>query len=206
MSMRYEDQRRTPERSRVKARASPPALQRAINQHGRRVPVRRFIAGAVVGTLLVACWVGPALAAGPDHETIRGSDVDSDFCGTGQTVDVTVEGVFNGWEDKAFGHIRTTYTNPTNGIAIYDSFSGGGKVSIIDDGDGAYTIVASREGQPFRVQYVNGPVIVHDAGLITSYSHFDADDNLLGVDVVASGPHPGFALDWCALMVDLLQL
>jgi hypothetical protein len=168
--------------------------------------VRRFIAGAFVGALLIATSAIPAMAAGPVHETIRGSEVDANFCGTGETVNVTVRGTFNGWEDKAFGHITTTWTNPANGIAVYDSFSGGGKISFIDDGDGAYTIVEIREGQPFRLQYVNGPLIVQDAGLIITYSHFDADDNFLGSDLVVRGPHPGFELDWCALMVELLEL
>ena len=94
--------------------------------------MRRSIAGVFVGTLLLALCVSPAFAAAPDHQTIRGSGVDSDFCGTGQTVNLTFQGAFNGWEDQAFGHIRTTWTNPANGIAVYDSFSGGGKVSFID--------------------------------------------------------------------------
>jgi hypothetical protein len=169
--------------------------------------MRRFIAGALVGTLLIATCVTPVMAAGPDHETIRGTDVDTDFCGTGQTVNVAFQGAFNGWDDQAFGHIQTTWTNPANGIAVYDSFSGGGTISFIDDGDGAYTVVITRVGQPFRLQYVGGPVIVRDAGLITLFDHFDADDNYLGTDVVVvNGPHPGIELDWCGLMVELLQL
>jgi len=170
--------------------------------------MRKFVAGAFAAALLVAAFAAPALAAGPDHQTISGTDVDTDFCGTGQTVNVTFEGVFNGWEDdKAFGHIRTTWTNPDNGIAVWDSFSGGGKVSFIDDGDGAYTVRVEREGQPFRLQVVGGPLVLQDAGLIIAYDHFDADDNYLGTDIVfVGGPHPGLEADWCALMIDLLQL
>jgi hypothetical protein len=169
--------------------------------------VRKSIVGVSAALLLLATSVVPAIAAAPNHETLRGSYVDSDFCGTGQTVNAEFQGAFNGWEDKSFGHIRTTWTNPANGIALYDSISGGGKVSFIDDGDGAYTIAVTREGQPFRVQYVGGPLIVLDAGPIIAYDHFDADDNYLGTDVVVvDGPHPGRELDWCALMIDLLQL
>ena len=169
--------------------------------------MRKFVTGAFAAALLIATCVIPVLAAGPDHETVRGTDVDNDFCGTGQTVTEAFVGVFNGWDDKAFGHIQTTWTNPANGIAVYDSVSGGAKVSFIDDGDGAYTIAVTREGQPFRVQVVGGPLIVQDAGLIIAYNHFDADGNYLGTDVVVvDGPHPGRELDWCALMVDLLQL
>jgi hypothetical protein len=170
--------------------------------------MRKFMAGAFGAAVLLTTCVIPAMAAGPDHETIRGTAVDPDFCGTGQTVNQEFKGTFNGWEeDKAFGHIQTTWTNPANGIAVYDSFSGGGKLTFIDDGDGAYTIVVAREGQPARLQYVNGPLIVQDAGLVIAYDHFDADGNYLGTDVVVvNGPHLGLELDWCALMVDVLQL
>ena len=154
--------------------------------------MRKFFAGMLAAGLLVATCAIPALAAGPDHDTIRGTDVDTDFCGTGQTVNLTFVGTFNGWEDKAFGHIRRTWTNPDNEISVWDSFSGGGTVSVIDDGDGAYTIVTVREGQPFRLQYTGGSLVLQDAGLVVFYDHFDADDTYLGTDVVViGGPHPG---------------
>ena len=169
--------------------------------------MRNFMTSGFAAALLIAASVIPAMAAAPDHETISGTAVDSDFCGTGQTVNVAFMGTFNGWEEKAFGHIQTTWTNPANGIAVYDSFSGGGTVSFIDEGDGAYTIAVTRVGQPFRLQYVGGPLVLQDAGLIVIYDHFDADNNYLGTDVgVVDGPHPGRELDWCDLMVELLEL
>jgi hypothetical protein len=169
--------------------------------------VHRFMTGASVAVLLIATCAIPAMAAGPSHETIRGTDVETDFCGTGQTVNLTVKGAFNVWEDKATGHVKTTWTNPANGIAVYDSFSGGGTISFIDDGDGAYTIAITRVGQPLRLQYVGGPVIIRDAGKVIVHDHFDADDKYLGTDVVVvKGPHPGLELDWCELMVEVLEL
>ena len=169
--------------------------------------MRKLIAGAIAGSLLVALWAAPVAAAKPQHDRIRDSASDPDFCGTGQTVNMTVKGTFNGWEDKATGHIKTTWTNPANGIGIYDAISGRGTVSFVDDGGGAYTVVTTRTGQPFRLQYVKGPVIIHDAGKIVFEDHFDADDNYLGTDVIVdNGQHPGFGIDWCELMVDLLDL
>ena len=168
--------------------------------------MRKIMAGAFATALLIAT-VTPASAAAPRHDTIRGTAVVTDFCGTGSSLIETFVGAFNGWDDKAFGHIRTTWTNPGNGIAVYDSFAGGGDVSVSDDGDGAYTVVTTRVGQPFRVQYVNGPLILQDSGRITGYDHFDADGNYLGTDIVVEdGPHPGRTVDWCAFMVDLLDL
>lgn len=169
--------------------------------------MRRFIAVTVAAALLVAIGAIPALAAAPRHDTISGTEIDADFCGTGETVIMSVKGAFNGWDDKAFGHIQTTWTNPENGVAIVDSFSGGGTISFIDDGDGAYTLVITRVGQPFRMQYVNGPLILQDSGEVIAYDHFDADNNYLGTDVVfIAGPHPGVDVNWCDLMIELLDL
>jgi hypothetical protein len=168
--------------------------------------MRTFIAGGFGAALLVAACAIPALAAAPDHQTIRGTAVDTDFCGTGQTVDESIQGAFNGWEDQATGHFQTTWTNPANGIAVYDSVSGTAVIRFIDDGDGVYTLVSIRQGEPFRLQVVNGPLIVQDTGQVISYDHFDADGNYLGTDLVIDGPHPGLELDACAMLVDLLQL
>jgi len=169
--------------------------------------MRKFVTGAFAAVVLVATCMMPAMAAAPNHDFSRATGADPDFCGTGKTVNYSAVGGFNFKEDQGFGHIRTTWTNPANGIAVYDAVSGGGKVSVIDDGDGAYTVVVIREGQPFRVQVVNGPLVARDAGVVVSYNHFDSEDNYLGTDIVfMGGPHPGLEIDWCALMIDLLQL
>jgi hypothetical protein len=169
--------------------------------------VRKLIAGAFVGGLLLSISVMPALAAAPSHVTFSGTDVDPNFCGTGQAVSLSQKGILNSWDEKAFGHIQTTWTNPANGIGVRDSFSGGGWIEFIDDGGGAYTVSLTRVGQPLRLQYVNGPVITRDAGVIVFHDHFDADDNYLGTDIVAvKGPHPGLAVDFCSTMIAALQL
>jgi hypothetical protein len=162
--------------------------------------------------------IGPAVAAAarPDHYKIRGTDVDTDFCGTGQTVLVSFKGVFNEWPDgqpgtiyQAFGHISDTWTNPENGVSVVTSFSGGGKVKFVDGDDGAYTIVTERPGMPQQIRVKGGGVLTQDVGLVIFYDHFDADDNYLGTDVVIrGGPHPGIdpGYDWCDLMIEALGL
>jgi hypothetical protein len=153
--------------------------------------MRSLLLAALNSFSLLILAVGTASAAAPGHDLIRDSGSDPDFCGTGETVDFTVMGVFNGWDDKAFGHISTTWTNPDNGVSIVDSFSGGGKITWLDDGDGAYTILTVREGQPDQLRYANGRLISVETGLVAFYDHFDADDNYLGTDVVVlGGPHP----------------
>jgi len=161
-------------------------------------------------SLLLALAIGPAaLAAGPDHQMVTGSDSDPDFCGTGKTVDVSFSGVFNGWPQKATGHGSNTWTNPLNGVSVIESWSGAGALEFVDDGDGAYTVISGRVGRPEQLRLANGPLLTQDVGRIVFYDHFDADDTYLGTDVVQNGPHPdadaGFEL-WCDVMVEALGL
>ena len=153
--------------------------------------MRRFSLVTLGSLVLLATAATPVLAAAPFHDKIVDSFTDSDFCGTGQPVDVTLRGVLNSWEDKAFGHISRTYTNPANGAAVIEAFSGGGKISVIDDGGGAYTVALVRQGLPIQLRMASGPLLARDAGLVAFYDHFDADDNYLGTDIeVLAGPHP----------------
>jgi hypothetical protein len=167
----------------------------------------------LAAAVLLALALGPAsaLAAGPDHQLIRGTDMDPDFCGTGETVDVSFKGVFNGWDDQAFGHISNTWTNPENGASVVDSFSGGGNfVREIDDGGGAHTVVFARVGMPEQLRVLHGPVLAQDVGRVLFYDHFDANDSYLGTDVVvAGGPHPFLESStdlFCDLMIEALGL
>ena len=171
--------------------------------------MRQFSLIALGSLLLLATAAAPAMAAAPVHNVIVGSFTDPDFCGTGQSVDLTLKGVLNEWEDQAFGHISRTWTNPDNGAAVIEAFAGGGKVSVIDDGGGAYTIALIREGLPVQLRMVNGALLGLDAGLVAFYDHFDADDNYLGTDVEAiAGPHPFIDSEdlFCDLMIDALGL
>lgn len=165
----------------------------------------------LVSFLLLAALISPAavIAAKPDQEWVRDSFVDDDFCGTGQTVSVSIEGVINWMPDAGWGHVTETWTNPENNVSVITSFAGGGKFGFIDDGDGAYTLVTQRMGMPVKIRLGGGTVLTRDAGLIIFYDHFDADDEYLGTDVeVRGGPHPGIdpGYDWCDLMVEALGL
>jgi hypothetical protein len=164
-----------------------------------------------VSVLLLMVLSAPAavLGAAPDREVIRGTDIDTDFCGTGQTVLVEFKGIINWWDDKGFGHVSETWTNPDNGVSVVTSFAGGGKFQVIDDGDGAYTVATERMGMPEKIRLKGGGLLTRDAGLVIFYDHFDADDNYLGTDVVVrGGPHPGIdpGYDWCDLMIEALGI
>ena len=171
--------------------------------------MRSFTLATLSAVMLVIAASGAVLAAPPYHEVIHDSGQDDDFCGTGQTVSWSADGVINWGEDQGFGHLTTTWVNPTNGASIVDSFAGGGKFFYIDDGDGAYTLETVREGLPASLRVANGPVLIHDTGLVAVYDHFDANDNFLGEDfVILGGPHPSLENQdlWCELAVAALGL
>lgn len=165
-----------------------------------------------IGMLVFVAAAGPmaAMAATPTHTTIADTAIDNDFCGTGQTVLVSFKGILNETDDWAFGHIADTWTNPETGVSVIDSVSGGGKfVAFIEDGDGAFTIVTTRQGIPSQVRMSRGPVLLQDVGLVTFYDHFAADETFLGTDVVTNGPHPDLEADftmWCQVMTEALGL
>jgi hypothetical protein len=147
---------------------------------------------ALSATTLCLLVIGPAtvLAAKPDHVNVSGTSVDTDFCGTGETVSVSSKGAINFGENKITGHIANTITNPLNGAAVVESVSGTETFSSIDDGNGAFTFVTRRTGSPESIKLANGALLFHDVGNIATYYHFDADGNLIGTDIVSHGPHP----------------
>ena len=172
--------------------------------------MRSMLSLALGAVVLLTIGAGQVIAAAPSHDKVSFTGTDSDFCGTGNTVTFTTTGILNGWGDKAFGHIATTWINPLNGASVVDSFSGGGKVSFVDDGDGAYTIAITRVGMPEQLRLAGGGLLAQDVGVVTFYDHFDADDNYLGTDVVVvAGPHPFIDASsdlFCDLMIEALDL
>lgn len=171
--------------------------------------MRSFALATLSSVLLVMASVAATYAAAPFHEVINDSGEDNDFCGTGQTVEFSAMGLINWKDDQGFGHIETTWTNPANSKSVVDSFSGGGKLYFIDDGNGAYTIETVREGLPASLRVGNGPLLLHDTGLVAIYDHFDANDNFLGEDIVVlAGPHPSIENRnlWCDLATAALGL
>ena len=164
--------------------------------------MRSFAVAILSSALLLVASVGATLGAAPSHEVISDTGEDNDFCGTGQTVEFSARGQISWKDNQGFGHIATIWTNPANGKSVVDSFSGGGKFYFIDDGNGAYTIKTVREGLPASLRVVNGPLLLHDTGLVAIYDHFDANDNFLGEDIVVlAGPHPSIENPnlWCDL-------
>jgi hypothetical protein len=173
--------------------------------------MRSFALALFASVLLLTVSSGAAFASGPPvgRDVIRLAGEDNDFCGTGQTVQFTATGEITWFEDQGFGHVSTVWTNPTNGATIVDSWAGGGKFDVIDDGDGAYTVVTTRVGRPASLRLGNGRLLLEDVGVVVFYDHFDADNNFLGEDmVIKAGPHPSVQDPnlWCDLATAALGL
>lgn len=173
-----------------------------------------FAAGLIA---LVA--VAAATAAGPafhDHGTFE--EVDPNFCGTGESVDVAGRFNFKGWLGETGGdvqEVRTTFnyavsiTNPDTGATVIDSAAGYSTNEIVtglESGPHTHRFVES--GLRAKLKLVNGRVLTHDAGVIAYTVSFDANDDVVDVEVLfVHGPHPAFESDvWCDAAVEALGL
>lgn len=172
------------------------------------------------GALLLGALATTATAAGPsfhDHGTIV--DVDPDFCGTGEAVDVAGRFNFKAWigetggdptaELKVTFNYAVTLTNPDTGAAVVDSAAGMGTNEIVEGLEsGAHTHRFVESGLRAKLKLPNGRTLTHDAGSITYEVSFDASDNVTGVEVISvHGPHPAFGSDvWCDTAVEALGL
>jgi hypothetical protein len=145
-----------------------------------------------------------------DHQRVSTTDPDTNFCATGETVNIVVHGVQNTWTNangaqKVTGHLRTRYTNPANGQWAVASSSGRTMSWRVDNPDGSYTLITSYRGQMVKIR-VHGhhAVRLHDAGYVTYLAHYDATDTYLGTDVKEHGQRA--ASDFCTVMTDVLGL
>jgi hypothetical protein len=145
-----------------------------------------------------------------DHQRISTTSTDTNFCATGETVDIVVHGVQNTWTktngaQKVTGHLRTLYTNPANGQWAVASSSGKMMSWRIDNPDGSYTLVTSYRGQMVKVRARGHHAIrLHDAGYVTYLAHYDATDTYLGTDTRSHGKRA--ASYFCTVMTDVLGL
>lgn len=148
-----------------------------------------------------------------DHGTDSG--VDTNFCGTGATIEY--EGRFNavGWESgsgefKATFNYRFTLTNPENGATIVDSAAGSFTDAIVAGSAGAaHTHLFVETGLRAKLQLEGGGVLTRDAGVISYTISVDADGNFAGFTLeYVHGPHPAFFDSdvWCDTATEALGI
>jgi hypothetical protein len=161
-----------------------------------------------------------AFAAPPTHEHFRdvGTDVDPDFCGTGQAINISFDILNNVWISpegpeelvKVTSSGKVVFTNPANGNSVTLSFAGQfTDETISGDPEGLHTHLFTNKGLPEKIQTTHGPVLLRDAGIIAFAATFDGDEFISQEIVVVKGPHPEAESDFelfCEVMTEALGI
>jgi hypothetical protein len=169
---------------------------------------------------VAALMTGPsALAANPEvnHFTFSDSFADDDFCGTGQTVEITSSG--HGTEFFAPNQPvdyrntiegKNVFTNPLNGATVIGHFAGPFSERLISgDPEGVHTVEFTNVGLPEMFRTEHGGVLTRDAGYIVFHVTFDGEEFIASEIVVNRGPHPAAESDFtifCDFMTTALGL
>lgn len=174
---------------------------------------------------LAAALASPVAAtAGPggkptfhDHEVFE--NVDSDFCGTGETVLISDDVNAVGWIGETGGdpeqvlmvafNVRTTLTNPDNGATLIGHSAGRFTNQIIAGLESAaHTHEFVENGLRAQLKLPDGGVLTFDAGSLTYRISFDAADNVTNFEIVSvHGPHPAFdSTVFCDVAIEALGL
>jgi hypothetical protein len=181
--------------------------------------VRRLAAATALGLALMAVVGAPgALAAGPQHNHFRdiGTDVDPDFCGTGQQIDIAFNVVVNEWEAphkadfKSTASGTVTLTNPLTGDTVIQRFAGPTWVVIISgDPEGDHVEDVTVKGLPELWKLPHGRVLIRDAGYVVIRQTIE-DDEIVDQEVLINkGPHPDLDSDFalfCETLVPALGI
>ena len=184
-----------------------------------RSGVRRFIAASGAGIVLLALAATPvALGAGQQHNRFHdvGTDVDPDFCGTGQAIDIAFDVQGNEFEapHKAdFKSIATgtvTFTNPATGDVVIQRFAGPIWDTLISgDPEGIHVDESTVKGLPELFKTPHGGVLTRDAGYLVVRNTFDGDEFISSEIVLDKGPHPDIEGDFelfCELTTEALGI
>jgi hypothetical protein len=160
----------------------------------------RLLAATGVGVVMMALAGPPAaLAAGQqgDHFRDVGAEVDPDFCGTGQEIDISFNVRVNEWVAPHKGDFKSTaagtqiFTNPDTGDTVVGRFAGPvWNVTVSGDPEGVHVEEGTAKGLPELFKTPHGGVLTRDAGYIVFRNTFDGDEFISGEIVVNKGPHP----------------
>ena len=184
-----------------------------------RARVRRLAAATVVGVALLALVGAPgALAQGQQHERFHdvGTEVDLNFCGTGQRIDIAFDVWVNAFQAPNRGLYKetargeVTFTNPLTGDIVILRFAN----TILDvlvegDLDGLHVIDTAVRGLPELIKTPRGGVLTRDAGYIVVRNTFDGDEFISQEILVNKGPHPNAESDFelfCEIMPEALGI
>jgi hypothetical protein len=183
--------------------------------------VRRLAAATGVGavlTLMTLAAAPAALAADPQVNHFRdvGTDVDPDFCGTGQQIDIAFDIRVTEWlaphqaDYKSTATGTVTFTNPLTGDTVINHFANAfWDETISGDPEGLHVHEFTTKGLPELFRTPHGGVLTLDAGYIVFQDTFDGDTFISSEIVVNNGPHPQADSDFelfCEIMPEALGL
>lgn len=168
----------------------------------------------------VLALVGPssALAANPDINrfTDSGTDTDTDFCGTGKTVNISFDVRGTEFLDPNQADFKVTvrgtvlFTNPLNGNTVIQHFAVQSlETTLSGDPEGLHTLEFTTKGLPELFRTEHGGVLTRDAGYIVFHTTFDGDEFISFEIVTNRGPHPQADSDFelfCEIMTTALEL
>jgi hypothetical protein len=184
-----------------------------------RAGVRRLSVATAVAVALMAIAGAPgALAQSQGHDHFRdiGTEVDTDFCGTGQTIDVAFNVLLNEWSAPHKGDFRgtatgkITLTNPLTGDTVLGRFAGPfWVVNISGDPEGDHVEEVTVKGLPALWKLPGGRVLIRDAGYVVIRNTIE-DDELVDQEVlILKGPHPDLESDFelgCEILTEALGI
>lgn len=174
----------------------------------------------IVAAAVALIVLPTAIAANPEvvHFDFSDSFSDDDFCGTGMTVDISVEGhgteflAPNGNRDywnRIVGN--ATLTNPLTGDTVIQHFAQGFIARIIagDPETGNWVEEATFTGLPEQFRLEHGGLLLRDAGIATFRNTFVNGELVSSELIVVKGPHPNAESDFelfCEVMIPALGL
>jgi hypothetical protein len=162
-----------------------------------------FIPALAALTLVLAVpAVAPAapVVKGPPtfHARFVEDFVDDDFCGTGASVSVHVEGRATVWEgEDAFRELLILKESITHdGVTLVNQFAGRTVAVPVPVG-----VEVIETGLRARLKLSNGRVLIADHGLLHTLVLLDEEGEFLGLEILRDrGGHPIFASEgelWC---------
>jgi hypothetical protein len=173
----------------------------------------------IVAAVLALIALPAAVAANPgvNHFEFSDSFSDTNFCGTGMTVDISVAG--HGTEffapNQPVDYRNTTegntvFTNPLTGDSVILHFAGPfSDTTISGDPEGLHVQEVVVKGVPELIRTEHGGVLIRDAGYVVQRLTFDGEEFISMEVVVNRGPHPDLDSNFelfCEVMPDALGL
>jgi hypothetical protein len=184
-----------------------------------RAGVRRLAVAIGVAVALMAIAGAPtALAQGLQHDHFRDifPDVDDDFCGTGQEINIAGNVLVNEWSAPHKGDFKSiatgtiTLTNPLTGDTAVNRFAGPVWDTFVSgDPDGVHIVEATVKGLPEMWKLPHGRVLIRDAGYVVILNTFDGDELIDQEVLISKGPHPDLDSDFelfCETLVPALGI